>query len=154
MNDDSAERYSQVEDLVAELRAWADGRPDVQAVALVGSYARERGAATAESDVDIVVVTSRISDYLDSTDGFPATLEPPLLRVKQWGPVHERRLRRRGTGLVVEMNFTTSDWTATEPAVDDGTRRVVLDGIWVLRDPHGLLARLIDACRARTGEEP
>ncbi|MEU6266063.1 nucleotidyltransferase domain-containing protein [Saccharopolyspora shandongensis] len=146
MDDGSADRSAQVEEVTAELRAWADGRIDVQAVALVGSYARESGAATAESDVDIVVVTSKISDYLDSTDGFPTTLELPPLRAKQWGPVHERRLRHRGTGLVVELNFTTPDWAATAPEVDSGTKKVVLDGIRVLRDPHGLLARLIDAC--------
>ncbi|MEV0698707.1 nucleotidyltransferase domain-containing protein [Saccharopolyspora sp. NPDC050389] len=152
MNDDSVDRSSRVEEVVAELRAWADGRADVQAVALVGSYAREPGAATAESDVDIVVVTSKISDYLESTDGFPATLELPLLRAEQWGSVHERRLRHRRTGLVVELNFTTPDWAATAPEVDSGTRKVVLDGIRVLRDPHGLLARLIDACSAEAAE--
>ena len=36
-------------------------------------------------------------------------------------------------------------WVATDP-VDEGTRRVVTDGVSVVYDPKGLLARLLDAC--------
>jgi len=49
------------------------------------------------------------------------------------------------SGLEVEVGIALPSWAATEP-VDACTRRVVTDGMSVLYDPQGLLARLIDAC--------
>jgi hypothetical protein len=49
------------------------------------------------------------------------------------------------SGLEVEVGTALPSWAATEP-VDAGTSRVVTDGMSVLYDPQGLLARLIDAC--------
>ncbi|KAA5830704.1 nucleotidyltransferase domain-containing protein [Saccharopolyspora hirsuta] len=144
---DSATRRARADRVVAELLEWADTCPDVEALALVGSYARPPGAETDESDVDIVVVTADPDRYTGSTENLPPVLELPLLRAEQWGPVAERRLRHAATGLVVELNITTPVWAATDPEVDSGTRRVVGDGIRVLRDPEGLLARLIDVVR-------
>lgn len=145
---DSTARHERAEQVVTELRAWADTRPDVLALALVGSYAHPSGAETAESDVDIIVVTSDPDRYTGGTEHLPPALELPLLRAKQWGMVAERRSRHAATGLVVELNITTPLWAATEPEVDGGTRRVVRDGIRVLHDRDGLLAKLIDACGA------
>ncbi|RKT88597.1 aminoglycoside 6-adenylyltransferase [Saccharopolyspora antimicrobica] len=145
---DSTARHERAQQVVTELCDWADTRPDVLALALVGSYARPPGAETAESDVDIIVVTSDPGRYTDGTGNLPPVLELPLLRAKQWGVVAERRSRHATTGLVVELNITTPVWAATEPEVDGGTRRVVRDGIRVLRDRDGLLAKLIDACAA------
>jgi hypothetical protein len=36
-------------------------------------------------------------------------------------------------------------WAATDP-VEGGTRRVVTDGMSIVYDPEGLLARLMHAC--------
>ncbi|MER7013522.1 nucleotidyltransferase domain-containing protein [Saccharopolyspora sp. NPDC000359] len=144
---DSATRRARADRVVAELGEWADTCPDVQALALVGSYARPPGAETDESDVDIIVVTSDPDRYTGSTGHLPQVLVLPLLRAEQWGPVAERRLRHAATGLVVELNLTTPRWAATDPEVDGGTRRVVRDGLRVLRDPEGLLARLVEAVR-------
>ncbi|SHF26930.1 nucleotidyltransferase domain-containing protein [Streptoalloteichus hindustanus] len=153
MSADPAELHARVEGVTEELRAWAGQRSDIRALALVGSHARSPGHATAESDVDIMVLTTRLSWYTDGTNRFPGTLELPPLRARQWGPVAERRLRHRATGLVVELNFATPDWAATEPAVDAGTLRVITDGLRALHDPHGLLARLVGTCRAVAGRE-
>ena len=42
---------------------WACDQPDVQAIALVGSYAR--GAARDDSDIDLVILTDQPRKYLD-----------------------------------------------------------------------------------------
>jgi predicted nucleotidyltransferase len=41
---------------------WARAQPDIEAVALVGSYARN--AAIESSDVDLVILTSGVDRYL------------------------------------------------------------------------------------------
>jgi hypothetical protein len=54
-------------------------------------------------------------------------------------------------GLEVEVGLTEPAWAATDP-VDPGTRRVVTDGMRILRDPDGRLAAL--AAAATPGPRP
>ena len=56
--------------LILSVQAWAAARPDVLGVALVGSHAR--GAATPESDVDLVIVCASPTDLI----GEPRVAEP------------------------------------------------------------------------------
>ena len=49
------------------------------------------------------------------------------------------------SGLEVELDAAPPSWAATDP-VNEGTRRVVTDGVSVVYDPKGVLARLLDAC--------
>ncbi len=53
------------------------------------------------------------------------------------------------SGLEVEVAVGRPSWAATAP-VERGTRRVVNDGMRVLHDPQGLLARLQAACAPPT----
>ena len=53
-----------IRDFVAAFIAWASEQPDVQGIALVGSYAR--GAARADSDIDLVLLTDQPRKYLDA----------------------------------------------------------------------------------------
>ncbi len=128
-------RAAQVSDLTGRVVRWAAARPDVVAVALVGSWAR--GAARPDSDVDLVVLTRDRDGYL----GWPGCDAGWAdLRTRWWGPLLERRFRLPG-GLEVEIGFAPGSWAA-EP-VDPGTARVVTDGLVVLHDPSGLLERLV-----------
>ncbi len=56
------ERRIEVRELLERVAAWAAQRPDVVAVALVGSWAC--GPPRMGSDVDLVVVTTDKSAYL------------------------------------------------------------------------------------------
>lgn len=116
---------------------WAAGRPDVVAVGLAGSQAR--GTARPDSDVDLVVVTRDRDGYLGWPGAGPGWTD---LRTRRWGPLLERRFRLPG-GPVVEVGFVPESW-ADVPA-DPGTARVVGDGLVVLHDPAGVLARLVAA---------
>ena len=60
------------------------------------------------------------------------------------GPMTERRFAL-SSGIEVEMGVAPPSWAATDP-VDEGTRRVVTDGLSVVYDPKGLFGKLIDAC--------
>lgn len=120
--------------------AWAEGEPDVVGVALVGSHAR--GSARPDSDVDLVILARDPQPYLRDTRwpqrfGPVASCEP-----EDWGRVTSLRVLYEG-GLEVEFGLTTPEWA--ELPVDAGTRRVVRDGMRVLHDPAGLLARLARA---------
>jgi predicted nucleotidyltransferase len=52
-----------IRDFLDSFVAWASNRTDVQAIAVVGSYAR--GAAKDDSDIDLVILTDQPQRYLD-----------------------------------------------------------------------------------------
>ena len=130
---------AEVRAVVERVVRWAAARPDVLAVGLAGS--RARGAARADSDVDLVVLTAGPDGYRG--DGWAAEAVGPAddVRTQWWGPLLERRFRLPG-GLEVELGFAPGHWAATP--VDPGTARVVADGFVVLHDPSGLLGRLVE----------
>ncbi|WP_424210701.1 nucleotidyltransferase domain-containing protein [Streptomyces sp. BI20] len=138
----SEARRAEVARVVETATRWARGHEAVAAALLAGSWAR--GAARADSDVDLLFLTAdpAVPDFsgLVAACGFSG----PPLRVARWGPVVEHRFRAPG-GTEVEVNLGPLSWAATDP-VDAGTRRVVTDGCRILHDPDGLLAALLRAC--------
>ncbi|CAA9536272.1 MAG: hypothetical protein AVDCRST_MAG79-1398 [uncultured Thermoleophilia bacterium] len=136
------ERAEEVRVLLERLAAWAGRRPDVCALALVGSWAR--GAAGPTSDVDVVLLTTEPWRYVDHVDWLDDVGAVHLLQTRSWGAVTERRVALP-SGLEVEFGIGSPSWASTDP-VDPGTRRVVTDGLGVLHDPDGALARLVAAC--------
>ena len=64
--------------------------------------------------------------------------------VHVWGLVTERRFVLP-SGFEVELGVAPPTWAATDP-VDGGTRRAVADGMSIVYDPEGWLARLVHAC--------
>jgi Streptomycin adenylyltransferase len=127
-----------IEEVLERAVAWARQQPDIRGLALVGSWAR--GSARADSDVDLVVLTSRRDRYLEDDDWTAALGSARVLRTETWGPLTERRLLLED-GPEVEVGLAEQAWAATNP-VDPGTRRVVTDGLRILHDPDGRLAAL------------
>jgi len=127
--------------LVGDLTRWAQQEPAVQAVCLVGSYAR--GAERLASDVDVMVLSADL-DAHGPVSGWFQRLRPGsrLLRVATWGPVQEQRWRLR-CGLVAEIDLGPVGWAGVP--LDGGTRRVLADGHRILHDPRGMLARAVSA---------
>lgn len=138
----NGERADEVRTLLAALRDWARRRPDVVAVGVVGSWARDD--ARMDSDVDIVVLTEDRAPYLEDEAWVSEVGGGALVRTRRWGATTERRFRLP-SGLEVELGLAHPSWANIDP-VDGGTRRVVTDGMSVLYDPEGLLARLLDVC--------
>ncbi len=138
----SDERAAQIENVIARVTEWVAGRRDVVGLLLVGSVAR--GAAREDSDVDLIVLSTDPGRYAELGWAAELGFGKPI-RAQEWGAIIERRCRT-GSGLEVEFGFGEPSWAGIDP-VDPGTRRVVTDGCRPLHDPHGLLTRLLAACR-------
>ena len=142
----SRERADEVEWVLEHLTHWARRRrPDVRALALVGSWAS--GAPRQHSDVDVVLLTDSPQHHLERDDWFPEVGGVRLVRTRDWGAVTEGRVALR-SGLEVELGVGRPAWASVDP-LDSGTRRVASDGMRVLHDPDGLLALLAASVRGR-----
>ncbi|MFR9778708.1 nucleotidyltransferase domain-containing protein [Micromonospora sp. MS34] len=137
----TAERVREARSVIGAVAGWAAGRPDVRGVVVVGSWARD--AARMDSDVDVVVVADN-PGYAEP-DVWTGLLGGEVIRLAEWGPLREVRLRCP-SGFEVELGVAPVSWAAIDP-VDPGTRRVISDGHQVVHDPAGLLAALSAACR-------
>lgn len=129
-----------VDRLLATVSAWARLEPNVRGVALVGSHAR--GRARPGSDVDLVILTQKPEGLAREPSWLHAFGQATSVSQEDWGRVTSLRARYRG-GLEVEFGLTDPSWAAVP--VDEGTRRVVGDGIRVVYDPDGAFARLLAA---------
>lgn len=139
----SSARTREVAHILVRVREWAEHQLDVEAVAIVGSWAH--GVARMDSDLDLVVLCAEPALYLGDSAWSRELGDFVLLDSRSWGPLTELRFILP-TGLEIDFGVAPVSWAAVDP-VDEGTRHVVQDGISVLHDPRRLLARLIRACR-------
>ena len=126
----------QVNRFLKEFVEWAHTQTDIQAVALVGSYARN--TATATSDIDLVEITSRPDNSMRDlgwTRRFGTGLRH---QVEDYGKLVAVRVGY-ADGREVECGITDESWAALP--LDDGTRSVISDGMRVLFEPEPLLSR-------------
>ncbi|MBK8781461.1 MAG: nucleotidyltransferase domain-containing protein [Anaerolineales bacterium] len=115
---------------------WASTQSDIQALALVGSYARN--AATETSDVDLVLITANPNQYLQNSDW-----------ILQFGAVEKQQVEDYGLltsirvwyidGREIEYGITDERWAAIP--LDEGSRRVISDGMQVLFEQNHILSR-------------
>jgi uncharacterized protein len=140
----------EVEALVRVVADWATGREDIRALALVGSWAR--GEPRPDSDIDLLLVTDQADAYrqsrswLESIDfgriGHRVQSEAEAVYGVAWSShVH------LSPAADVEMTFVPRAWAAIDP-IDGGTRRVVCDGLRIIFDRDGILARLAAAANS------
>jgi hypothetical protein len=136
-------RRGECERVVSSTVGWAEGRTDVRAVGIAGSWAR--GTAAMSSDLDLVVLTDAKESYVDDDGWIAVAAGSPgrLIRTRAWGPLTERRVALE-SGFEVEYGFAPTSWASSDP-VDPGTAEVVAAGFRVVYDPDGLIARLVRA---------
>jgi aminoglycoside 6-adenylyltransferase len=70
------------ERILSKMVAWATGRDDLRAIAVVGSRARSDHPADPWSDLDVIVMARRPKRYLDGSHWF-AEIETPWLAVRE-----------------------------------------------------------------------
>jgi predicted nucleotidyltransferase len=114
---------------------WASDQPDVQGLALVGSYAR--GAAREDSDIDLVILTDQPQKYLDDIQWVERFGTVEKHQTEDYGKLTSLRVWYQN-GVEVEYGLTTPDWAATP--LDAGTREVILGGMIVLFERGILLS--------------
>jgi hypothetical protein len=122
---------------------WARSQPDIEAVALVGSYARD--APKEDSDVDLIILTSGIDRYLRDRGWISLFGQVAECRQEDYGRVTSVRCYYE-SGLEVEYGFSTPGWAVTP--IDASTLRVVTEGMKVLHDPRGIMARMQQELRS------
>ncbi len=129
-------RKDKIDQFLKDVTNWASAQPDIQAIALIGSYARD--AATDTSDVDLVLISTNPKQYLQDSGW-----------VQQFGAVEKQQIEDYGLlislrvwytdGREVEYGITNESW-ATIP-LDEGSRRVISDGMRVLFEQNHILSR-------------
>jgi hypothetical protein len=120
-----------------QFSSWAASQPDIKGIAFVGSYAR--GTSGADSDLDLIVLTSNPNRYLKDHTWLLQFGEVVNSQNETWGRVETVRSTYE-PGLEVEYNFAPLEWA--DVPVDPGTLRVVKEGFRVLFDPDGMLEAL------------
>jgi len=129
-------KAERVSDFLGIFTEWARNRQDILALALVGSYAR--AAAGEDSDVDLVIISSRPEQYLAD-----------LSWAANFGVVERHQIEDYGNltsvrawysdGLEVEYGITGQEW-ASSP-LEEGTRQVISGGLVVLLEQGDMLSR-------------
>ncbi|HUV88802.1 MAG TPA: nucleotidyltransferase domain-containing protein [Anaerolineae bacterium] len=130
MSVDSVNRF------LDEFAAWAAAQPDIVAVALVGSYARN--AATETSDIDLVIIASQPETYLQDVAWTRRFGQVRRQQVEDYGKVTSIRVWY-ADGHEVEYGITDEGWAALP--LDEGAHRVISDGMRVLFERTPILSR-------------
>jgi predicted nucleotidyltransferase len=125
-----------IHDFLDAFVSWAEAQPDVHGIALVGSYARN--AAREDSDIDLVLLTDQPQKYLEDIRWIERFGAPEKHQVEDYGKLISLRVWYPNAPEV-EYGITTPDWAALP--LDDGTRQVISDGMFVLSERGSLLSR-------------
>lgn len=118
---------------------WAAGHADIQAIALVGSYARDQ--ATQASDIDLVLLVNDSGKYLADTCWISQFGSPARQQVEDYGRLTSLRVWYMD-GPEVEFGLTDPGWAA-QP-LDEGADRVIMDGVKVLHERYPLLSPALE----------
>jgi predicted nucleotidyltransferase len=117
---------------------WAAEHADIQAVVLVGSYAR--GKATQASDIDLVLLVNEPRNYLADSGWITQFGSPVRQQVEDYGRLTSLRIWYED-GVEVEFGLTDPGW-AIQP-LDEGTDRVLMDGVKVLYERKPVLSPVL-----------
>lgn len=126
-----------VNKFLESITRWTTSQPDILALALVGSHARE--TATDTSDIDLILITLKPDTYISNSEW-----------VKHFGTIEKKQIELYGLvisirvwyldGLEVEYSITDRFWIA-EP-LDVGTQRVINDGMQILFERNNILSAI------------
>lgn len=131
-------KESEVDQFLERFTVWAASQADLQAAALVGSYAR--GTPKLDSDLDLVLLVDEPHKYL-ADPGWIRQLGRPLRQqVEQYGRLTSLRVWYV-VGLEVEFGLTDPGW-ADQP-LDPGTAQVLVGGARLLFERRPLLSSLL-----------
>jgi predicted nucleotidyltransferase len=115
---------------------WAQSQNDILGVALVGSEARN--TSTAESDVDLVVISSKADHYLQDRSWIHLFGKVQRQQAEDYGKLISLRAWYED-GPEVELGITDESWAAMP--LDEGTRQVISEEMVVLFERGDILSR-------------
>jgi predicted nucleotidyltransferase len=118
-----------IEELLVRVSRWARSNPDIEAVALVGSQARNEASPT--SDIDLMLLCRNPVSYLGNHEWITLFGRPARIEKEDWGKVTSLRVWYT-EGLEVEFGIASDDW-GTDPS-DRGDGQVIRNGLIVLHE--------------------
>lgn len=122
---------------LAQLKQWAAEDPEITALLVVGSYAR--GTNKADSDLDLVILTSRKADMVKGPSFVARFGDVERQQTEEYGACTSVRAWYRD-GREIEFGLVEPSWASVP--LDSGTHRVLSDGYLVLTDKEGLFTDL------------
>jgi predicted nucleotidyltransferase len=129
-------QVDQVEVFLDNFVTWASSQADIQGIALVGSYARN--AANDSSDIDLVILAKNPEQYLKDRGWVQRFGEVSRQQIEEYGILTSIRVWYVDGGEI-EYGLTNENWAAIP--LDQGTQRVISDGMRVLFERSPLLSR-------------
>src|ERR1041384_7548159 len=96
--------HDKIDSFLHSVTEWASNQADIQALALIGSHARN--AAKETSDVDLVLIATDPNIYLDDTSW-----------VQQFGTVKKRQME--DYGLLISLRIWYMDGLEIEYGITD-----------------------------------
>ena len=125
-----------VNQFLNDVTRWASTQSDIQALALVGSHARN--AATVTSDVDLVLITTEPNRYLHNLNWIWRFGTVEKHQVENYGLLTSIRVWYTN-GCEIEYGITDESWAAVP--LDKGTQQVIEDGMRILFERGTTLSR-------------
>ena len=129
--------WQQVHQFMGKFSRWAANQPDILAVALLGSYARNE--ATDASDVDLIIIASQPEKFLQDTRWAQEFGTISRQQLENYGKVTSLRVWY-SSGHEVEYGFTNETWSALP--LDEGTKKITSDGMQILFERGSILSGL------------
>ncbi|MEW6401895.1 MAG: nucleotidyltransferase domain-containing protein [Chloroflexota bacterium] len=136
MNPPEPKTIAEIRDLLDLWVIWAAARADVQALGLVGSYAR--GATREYSDIDLIILAEQPEKYLNDIEWTKEFGSVEKHQAEDYGKLTSLRVWYEN-GPEVEYGISTPDWAAVP--LDLGTREVIEHGLVVLFERGKLLSQ-------------
>jgi uncharacterized protein len=140
----------QADALIDAVRVWLEGRNDLRALALAGSWAR--GNPKPSSDLDLIIVASDPEKFRCPGEwlreiAFPiAGFEIERHATSTYGRVFSCRVHLQPDAQV-ELTFAAPAWADID-SLDPGTKFVVADAFRIIVDKDGALRRLFAVIEA------
>lgn len=128
----------QVGQFLSRFSQWAADQPEIRAVALVGSYARNE--ATDTSDVDLIIISSAPDRYLQNTRWAQRFGAIDRQQFEGYSNVTSLRVWYSGSH---EVEYGIADETWAASPLNEGTRQVISDGMRILFERGPVLSRLL-----------
>jgi predicted nucleotidyltransferase len=125
-------------DFIEKVKEWAINEPFVEAIILVGSYAR--GTQKVDSDIDLVILTSNKQYYIDNTQILSAFGLIDRSNIEFYGECTSIRIWYNN-GLEVEFGMVPLTWI--DLPLDYGTERALSDGYKILIDKKRMFSPII-----------
>lgn len=137
----------EVKSLSKAIATWANRESKIDAVALVGSWARNE--AHADSDIDLMLLTPDPERFFQNNSWFHSipwqefNLQLASYYDRVYGVVKSRHFCFQD-GQRIEFGFGYRSWASINP-IDSGTLAVVSSGVVIIYDRQQLLATLVMA---------